>query len=46
MILTPRHIREITSLLMGRISRDVPLSRLTSFRIGGPADLVAERSRA
>ncbi len=42
MTLTPRQIRDIRDLLHGRIHTGVPLSRFTSFRIGGPADLVAE----
>jgi UDP-N-acetylmuramate dehydrogenase len=42
MTLTVRQIGEIRDLLQGRILTDVPLSRFTSFRIGGPADLVAE----
>lgn len=42
MTLTPRQIRDISDLLDGRILIDVPLSRFTSFRIGGPADLIAE----
>lgn len=45
MMLTPRHIDEIRKLLQGRVLTDVPLSRFTSFRIGGPADLVAEPDR-
>jgi UDP-N-acetylmuramate dehydrogenase len=40
--LTSRQIREIHDLLQGRIHADVPLSRFTSFRIGGPADLMVE----
>jgi UDP-N-acetylmuramate dehydrogenase len=39
---TPRRIREMSNLLRGRVLTDVPLSRFTSFKIGGPADLVAE----
>ena len=42
MTLTPARIRDITSLVMERVHQNVPLSRLTSFRIGGPADLVVE----
>jgi UDP-N-acetylmuramate dehydrogenase len=45
MSLTPERIREIRVLVSGRIREDVPLSRLCSFRIGGPADLVAEPDR-
>jgi UDP-N-acetylmuramate dehydrogenase len=40
--LTPRQIREIHGLLQGPILTGVPLSRYTSFRIGGPADVVSE----
>jgi UDP-N-acetylmuramate dehydrogenase len=40
--LTSRQIREIQDLLQGRIHTDVLLSRFTSFRIGGPADLMVE----
>ncbi len=32
---------EIRRIIRGRVDVDVPLSRLTSFRIGGPADVVA-----
>lgn len=42
MSLTPKHIHEINGIVQGRTLRDVPLSRFTSFRIGGPAELVAE----
>lgn len=42
MTMTPHQIRDIGDLLHGRILTGVPLSRFTSFRIGGPADLVAE----
>jgi UDP-N-acetylmuramate dehydrogenase len=37
-----RHITEIGGLISGRAQRDVALSRYTSFKIGGPADLVVE----
>ncbi len=42
MRLNDRHITEVEGLISGRVQRDVPLSRYTSFRIGGPADLVVE----
>ncbi len=42
MTLTQLQIRDIHNLLSGRILTHEPLSRFTSFRIGGPADLVAE----
>ncbi|MDQ7784652.1 MAG: FAD-binding protein [Desulfomonilaceae bacterium] len=35
-------IDEIRRIVQGRVDANVPLSRLTSFRIGGPADVVAE----
>lgn len=39
----PTHIvDEIRQIVHGRVDVNVPLSRLTSFRIGGPADVVAE----
>jgi UDP-N-acetylmuramate dehydrogenase len=41
-ILTPLQIKEIDNLLPGRVLREVPLSRFTSFKIGGPADMVVE----
>ncbi len=43
---TPRDIEEIRGILIlsGRVHMDVPLSRYTSFRIGGPADVLAEPS--
>jgi UDP-N-acetylmuramate dehydrogenase len=40
--LTTRHIQDIQGLLRARSLVGVPFSRFTSFRIGGPADLVAE----
>jgi len=40
--LSPSHIQHIHELLHGRILTGAPLRRFTSFRIGGPADLVAE----
>jgi UDP-N-acetylmuramate dehydrogenase len=40
--LTGRQIDEIRNLIQGQIMTDVALSRFTSFKIGGPADLVAE----
>jgi UDP-N-acetylmuramate dehydrogenase len=42
MILTPLQIKEIDNLLPGRVFRDVPLSRFTSIKIGGPADVMVE----
>jgi UDP-N-acetylmuramate dehydrogenase len=42
MRLTPSQIQEIRALVSGAVRLNVPLSRLTSFRIGGPADGVAE----
>jgi UDP-N-acetylmuramate dehydrogenase len=41
-ILSPRQIEEIRGIVHGRVLTDVLLSRFTSFRIGGPADLVVE----
>lgn len=35
-------IDEMRRIMRGRIDVDVPLSRLTSFKIGGPADVTAE----
>lgn len=46
MTLTALHIREITDLLRGRAGQGLPLARFTSFRIGGPADLIAEPETA
>jgi len=40
--LTNGHIQEIRQLVQGHVLTRVPLSRFTSFKIGGPADLVAE----
>jgi UDP-N-acetylmuramate dehydrogenase len=37
-------VDEIREIMRGRVDLNVPLSRLTSFRIGGPADVVAEPS--
>ncbi len=42
MILTPLQMKEIDNLVPGRVSTEVPLSRFTSFKIGGPADVMAE----
>lgn len=42
MSLSPAQIRQIQELVAGRARVAVPLSRYASFRIGGPADLVAE----
>lgn len=41
---TPRDIEEIRGILIlnGRVYTGIPLSRYTSFRIGGPADVLAE----
>lgn len=39
---TPRHTDHIMRLLQGAVETDAPLSRLTSFRIGGPADVIAK----
>lgn len=46
MKLTPAHIDEIRRMVSGRILKDVPLRRFSSFRIGGPADLVVEPDTA
>jgi UDP-N-acetylmuramate dehydrogenase len=40
--LTPQQIHDINGIVQGRTLRDVPLNRFTSFRIGGPAVVVAE----
>jgi UDP-N-acetylmuramate dehydrogenase len=40
--LTRTTIDEIKALIQGRVQENVPLSRFTSFRIGGPADVVVE----
>jgi len=40
--LSPSHIQHIQELLHGRILTGALMSRFSSFRIGGPADLVAE----
>ncbi len=42
MILAPVNIQEIRDLVKGRVQTQAPLHRLTSLRIGGPADLVVE----
>ncbi len=42
MRLTPAHIDEIRRILRGRALTDVSLAGFTSFRIGGPADLLVE----
>ncbi len=42
MRLTSNIVCEIRQIVRGRVDVDVPLRRLTSFRIGGPADVVAE----
>jgi len=39
---TDKQIDEIRNLIEGPVTANVPLSRFTSFKIGGPADLVAE----
>lgn len=41
MTLTKSHIKEIREILQGYALANFPLHWLTSFRIGGPADLVA-----
>lgn len=46
MILSPLYIREIREIIRGRIEADAALERFTSFRIGGPADLVVEPESA
>jgi UDP-N-acetylmuramate dehydrogenase len=46
MILSPLHIGEIREIIRGRIEADASLQRFTSFKIGGPADLVAEPGSA
>jgi UDP-N-acetylmuramate dehydrogenase len=42
MNLLPIHVQEISELITGRVLTDAALSRFTSFRIGGPADLLVE----
>ncbi len=42
MTLTPLQIKEIEGLAPGRVFREVPLRQFTSFKIGGPADLIVE----
>lgn len=42
MKLTPYRKDEIREVVSGRVLTDVPMSRFTSLRIGGVADLVAE----
>jgi UDP-N-acetylmuramate dehydrogenase len=42
--LSNKQIAQIGRLLDGRIQRGFPLSKLTTFKIGGPADIVAEPS--
>ncbi|MBI4964762.1 MAG: UDP-N-acetylmuramate dehydrogenase [Desulfomonile tiedjei] len=46
MTLTKSHIKEIRDLLQGGALANFPLRWLTSFRIGGPADLVAVPANA
>lgn len=46
MRLTRATIERIGDLARGRVQMNVPLSRYTSFRIGGPADLVVEPENA
>jgi UDP-N-acetylmuramate dehydrogenase len=41
-ILSPSQLDEIRGIVHGRVLTNVPLSRFTSFKIGGPADLVVE----
>jgi UDP-N-acetylmuramate dehydrogenase len=45
-ILSPRQIEEIRGIVHGHVLTDVLLSRFTSFKIGGPADLVVEPADA
>jgi UDP-N-acetylmuramate dehydrogenase len=40
------HISEIRKIVSGRVEEDFPLSRVSSFGIGGPADLLVEPSGA
>lgn len=42
MSLSPKHISEIRKMVSGRVESNVSLDRFTSFRIGGPADLLVE----
>lgn len=42
MTVDQRHIDRIRTLVRGRIHEGVSLSRFSSFRIGGPADVLAE----
>lgn len=42
MSLLPVHVQEIGELVTGRVLTDASLSRFTSFRIGGPADVLVE----
>ncbi len=42
MTVTDQQIMKIKDLVRGQVLKDAPLSQFTSFRIGGPADVVAE----
>ncbi len=42
MRLTEKQIAQIERMMSGGIQRGIPLSKLTTFRIGGPADIIAE----
>jgi UDP-N-acetylmuramate dehydrogenase len=39
---TDRQMLKIEEIVQGRVLRQAPLSQFTSFKIGGPADVVAE----
>jgi UDP-N-acetylmuramate dehydrogenase len=41
-MLSPAQLMEIRALMKGAVHSNAPLSRFTSFRIGGPAEAVAE----
>lgn len=41
-MLSERHIEEIRNIIRGRVLQDAALSGFTSFKIGGPADLLVE----
>lgn len=42
MTVTDGQIMKIQDIVQGRVLRQAPLSQFTSFRIGGPADAIAE----